>query len=371
MKSSRDLLVWSLVSTVAAGCAIEKSENPLSPTIAGPIPGVNITAPKLLEPVPNQSISTDRQPIALLIENASSNGPRPLNYRFEVATDPGFGSMAYLRGGVPPTGGGRTTVSLPDTLPSGRSYFWRVRAEDGANTGPYAATAAFTIFTPVVIAQPVPLSPVGNTTIGDLTPTFKVANAPRTGPAGRVSYVIELADSETFGNRIAIWTFPEQPGQSSLDAPAVLPPGRRLFWHVRGYDDSASGPWSVTAVFQTPAAPPPPTTGGGGAAHVGPGPLTEARAEQVVYHTANEFPNLMTVLGSEELLRRMIWHMHLAGYQAGRQRNPSGVISNDKLTIFINGAWHAYDVFGLQDPLTVHFLEVSPASYVPDGGIPD
>ena len=29
----------------------------------------------------------------------------------------------------------------------------------------------------------------------------------------------------------------------------------------------------------------------------------------------------------------MIWHLRLAGFQAGRQKNPSGAISDDKLTI--------------------------------------
>ena len=33
-----------------AGCEAQKSSNPLSPSVAGPIPGVNITAPKLVEP---------------------------------------------------------------------------------------------------------------------------------------------------------------------------------------------------------------------------------------------------------------------------------------------------------------------------------
>ena len=33
-----------------AGCEAQKSENPFSPSVAGPIPGVNITAPKLIEP---------------------------------------------------------------------------------------------------------------------------------------------------------------------------------------------------------------------------------------------------------------------------------------------------------------------------------
>ena len=33
-----------------AGCEAQKSETPLSPSVAGPIPGVEITAPRLLEP---------------------------------------------------------------------------------------------------------------------------------------------------------------------------------------------------------------------------------------------------------------------------------------------------------------------------------
>ena len=69
--------------------------------------------------------------------------------------------------------------------------------------------------------------------------------------------------------------------------------------------------------------------------------------------TANEFPNLTAprnttdegVAAAQELLRRMIWHLQLAGFQAGRQRNPSGAVSSDKLTILINGSWHAYDIF--------------------------
>src|SRR6202007_279161 len=89
--------------------------------------------------------------------------------------------------------------------------------------------------------------------------------------------------------------------------------------------------------------------------HVGPGPLSADRARQVVYATAEEFPHLTRVFGSDgeaidaatELLLRTIWHLQLAGYQAGRQRNPSGVISGDKVTIHIDGSWHIYDIFSL------------------------
>ena len=71
----------------------------------------------------------------------------------------------------------------------------------------------------------------------------------------------------------------------------------------------------------------------------------------------------------------MIWHLQVAGYQSARQRNPSGGISKDKLTIFIDGQWHAYDVFVAVGtpgvPANINMLEVYPASPVADTGIPD
>lgn len=116
--------------------------------------------------------------------------------------------------------------------------------------------------------------------------------------------------------------------------------------------------------------------------HVLPGALTEDRAKQVVFATASEFPGLTAVFGSEgeavaaadQLLLRTIWHLQLAGYQAGRQRNPSGAISSDKLTIFVNGGWHAYDIFSLGYAgvaSKVQFFEVGSPNPVASGGIPD
>jgi hypothetical protein len=127
--------------------------------------------------------------------------------------------------------------------------------------------------------------------------------------------------------------------------------------------------------------PPPPAPESG--FHVGPGPLSEARAGQVVYATRDEYPWLVTprategegLAAAEELLRRMIWHLQLAGFQAGRQRNPSGIISKDKLTVQADGVWRAYDVVRAVGtpgmPTEVIFLAVFPASPVADNGIPD
>lgn len=48
MKSRNLLLLTALATAIAAGgCEQKKSSNPLSPSVAGPIPGVAITAPKL------------------------------------------------------------------------------------------------------------------------------------------------------------------------------------------------------------------------------------------------------------------------------------------------------------------------------------
>ena len=150
--------------------------------------------------------------------------------------------------------------------------------------------------------------------------------------------------------------------------------GPTCFGPVQGSDNLRFVSRSSTP---TPTPPTPPPTN-----HVGPGTLSANRAEQVVLATAREFPRFTRVFGSDqealdaaaELLRRTIWHMQLAGYQAARQRNPSGLISSDKLSIFVDGAWHCYDIFSLGfagRASVVQFLEVPLPNPVQDPGIPD
>jgi hypothetical protein len=132
-----------------------------------------------------------------------------------------------------------------------------------------------------------------------------------------------------------------------------------------------------------PAPDPAPAAPSGSAFHVGPGPLSTQRAQQVVEATGREFPQLLAAYGSggekaaatDELLQRVIWHLQLAGYQAGRQRNPSGAVSLDKLTIFLDGQWRAFDIFTDWDipgrETRILFIEVFPASYIASSGLPD
>ncbi len=243
-----------------SACEVAKSSNPLSPTVAGPIPGVDITPPKILEPSTGTKIPMDKQPITLMIENASTNGVRPLNYTFEIATDASFSNKVFSRESVTPGGGGRTSLKLPDSLASGgteRSYFWRARAQDGANTGSFASST-FNVYTPIVIQEPRPISPAANSTTSNLRPALTVANALRSGPVGTISYLIEVATDGQFGNKFAAWTSGEGGGgQTTFNLPRDLAYSTVYYWHVRAFDPTTTGPWSTIFAFQTLAEPAP------------------------------------------------------------------------------------------------------------------
>jgi hypothetical protein len=256
------------ITVTLAGCAVEKSENPLTPTVAGPLPGVGISAPSTVDPAQGTKIPVTSQPISLTVINATTNGVRPLTYMFEVANDVNFTSLVYQRDNVAP-GDGRTTWRLPDPLPTGRTYYWRARAGDGANTGDFSNPTRFDVFTPVVIDRPIPISPVGNQTIDTLQPQFRTTNAPRSGPAGPMSYEVQVSDNAGFVNLFADWAFPETPSTSSLTAPVSLANSKQYYWRIRAYETSVVGPWSDIQGFKTPApapvpvpTPTPPPTGG-------------------------------------------------------------------------------------------------------------
>ena len=380
------LICFAPLLIALVGCEASKSSTPLSPSVAGPIPGIEISAPKPLEPVVGAKVPVDNQPLTLLIENASSTGPRPLTLAVEVATDVNFSGKVFEQRNIPLGDGGRTALRLPDPLAPGRSYYWRARAEDGANTGPYSAPVNFDVFTPVQLDEPIMVAPINNVQVDTRRPKFTFINSRRTGPVGPMTYVVEFSTSFAFAPAFTVGPIAEQPNQTTVDAPQDAPYDLYLFWRVRGSDGTYTSPWSGTQAFRTPDTPrastPAPPSPGGGRGHVGPGPLSESRASDVVFATAREFPHLTSVFGSEgeavgaadQLLRRTIWHLQLAGYQASGQQNPSGAVSSDKLTIFINGGWHVYDVYSLGvagRATTVQFFEVPAPNPYPRNLIPD
>jgi hypothetical protein len=244
-------------------CDVQKSENPLSPSVAGPIAGVQISAPKPVEPVQGIKVKESQQPIKLVVENATTNGQRPITYSFEVATDATFQTKMYARGGVPP-GDGRTSVQV-DRLELGRVYSWRVRAEDGANTGSYA-TSQFEVLPQAQLSAPAAVSPVNGERVASRRPTLTVSNANRNEAVGELSYHFQVATDQAFTQMVAAGSVAEGGGQTSFTLASDLATDRQHFWRVRATDVETTSAWALTQAFLTPLAivtPPPPPPGGG------------------------------------------------------------------------------------------------------------
>ncbi len=251
------LIAFLALTVGMIGCELEKSGNPLSPQVAGPLAGVDISAPVPVLPSAGSEVLVGAQPIDLVLENAQSNSPRPFWYELELAADESFASALYSVERLEPNMDGPTEHRLPGALDPGQTYYWRVRALDGANTGPFSPPASFAVVFPVVIGAPAPVSPGAGETTGTLTPELVVSNASVSGPAGSIEYRFEISDAAVFGNILAETVAPHESGQTRATF-GPLPYDLTVHWRVQATDGIDTGPWSATRTFRTPAAPPPP-----------------------------------------------------------------------------------------------------------------
>ena len=275
MRSRFCSVACGLFLLVLGGCQTSKSSTPTAPTVAGPIPGVNISAPALLEPAQGFKFKENEQPIRLLVQNATTNGVRPLTYTFEVAADQNFSTKVFSRSDVAP-GDGRTSVQI-DRLDIGRAYYWRAWAQDGANTGAIA-TAGFEIHPKPAVTPPGAVTPINNEQVATTTPAIRVNNATFIGPVGPLAYEFQVATDQAFTRLVAAGVVSGGSGQTTFNS-SPLAHGLTLFWRARASDGETTSAWSATQTFRTPPAPapvPPPTPtpppGGGGSCALGNGP---------------------------------------------------------------------------------------------------
>lgn len=250
-------LVFVVASIGASACERAKSANPLSPDVAGPLPGVAITAPKPLEPLTGQEVTSTGRPQALLIENAGSTGPRELFLQVEVASNASFQQLLHHADRVSLGPNGRTSYMIPEPLGAGHTYYWRARALDGANTGPYSNISHFSVVEPVNIETPTPLEPRG--TLTSNRPNFVVRNGRVSGPAGDVIYRFEIGTSADAPPAAVLSATPGGNGTTSITL-GDLPYDRTLFWRVHATDGSTASNPSEIVAFRTPAPPAPPPT---------------------------------------------------------------------------------------------------------------
>jgi hypothetical protein len=261
-------VLCATLTVALAACQAKKSSNPLSPSVAGPIPGVNISQPKLLEPAQGFKYKESQQPIRLLIENSASNGVRIVSYMFEVATDPDFTSKVFARAGVSAGEGGRTSVQI-DRLDLGRAYYWRARAEDGANSSLFS-TAQFEVLPRPVLNAPVPVTPIHNERVVSRRPTLVVRNADRNAAVSTLSYEFQVATDQGFGQLVSAGVVDEGSSQTGFDVTVDLASDRQMYWRARASDGDTTSGWANTETFRsavvvstpTPGPGPGPTPGG-------------------------------------------------------------------------------------------------------------
>lgn len=301
---------------VLAACEASKSSNPLSPTVAGPIAGVNITEPKLLEPTLHFKFKESQQPIKLLIENASSNGVRPLTYAFEVAADSSFATKVYARSGVPQGEGGRTSVII-ERLELGRSYYWRARAEDGANMSTYA-TASFEVL-PRAFLNPPPLrSPLGGVATTSRRPALTVGRADRNESIGYVRYEFHVATNPAFTGAIGGAVNDDTGLDTSWAPPVDLVPNTVHYWRVLATDGETVSVWSPIESFRTPAAPAPGPGPGPAPGPSNPGaPCNFSSGEAIVQCERAKF-GFMNSSQIVEFLRNVVDSLNRNGIPGGR-----------------------------------------------------
>ncbi len=227
--------------------------------MAGPIPGVSITAPKPLEPSAGVQLVANGQRVSLLIENATTSGQRELWMTVEIASDSAFKQIVHQADKVSLGTGGRTTYQLPEMLGAGATYYWRARAQDGANTGPYSEVASFSVVSPVVIEAPTPVAPTG--TLTTTKPDFTVKNGAISGDQD-VIYRFEISRTPDPSTIVAVLTAtPSGSGTTSVTM-GDLGYDKTYSWRAYATDQVVQSPYSSYMTFKTapaPVAPPTPT----------------------------------------------------------------------------------------------------------------
>jgi hypothetical protein len=251
--------ICAIVALTVSACEAEKSRNPLSPNVAGPIAGVNLSVPTPIAPV-NGTEVVNNQPLRLTFNNSTSNGERPFWYIVELASDAGFANKMFANSKVMPASGGQTTIVVDGILAAERTYFWRVKADDGANSSEFSTTARFDLVIPVVLEAPVPTSPINGHTTSTNRPTLTVNNGRVEGRAGRVEYWFEIALDQAFAQTLSQQGVERSSSTSTSVTTGELPANTLYYWRVAGYNGILAGPWSSVQSFRTPpaAAPPPP-----------------------------------------------------------------------------------------------------------------
>lgn len=352
--------VGGAAAVLLSGCQVQKSANPLSPQVAGPIAGVEISTPALLEPGQDWEMRARDQPIKLLFQNSNTNGDRPLTYSFDLAADSAFKNIVFARTGVKPDEGPETRFQLPDKLAAG-TYWWRTRAEDGANSSQYSTVKSFVVMADVILSAPTPVSPTSGTTVDDITPAFRLKAGDRSGVTAPLEYIVQVSNNSSFTSIAATFVVPETWPDTRIDNGYAFLHDRTYYWRARMWHTADGGEvsvWSATQTFRTPKPPvaPPPPPPGGGDDPPGGGDTSKcnsSKGSDIAECIEGRYPQYRRAGVSldqrkrdmQYLRDRLIEHAICRGLQVGQNLKRGGPeISNDFITFFTGGRWVGVDI---------------------------
>jgi len=223
--------IATALTTLAVAGLLTACSSPSSPSGQA-----SVTAPRQVTPAPNATVRNAEQPITLTVANAIVTQAATATYTFEVATDANFTNKVQTKDNVAAGASGQTSVVL-DRLTPATDYYWHVRATGGGTTGVYGPAYKFTVGPQVTLAVPAVVAPASGAQT-DGKPTFTVANAARTGPAGNVTYRFEVAANAAFNPLLVDQTVPEGTTRTTFTATNYLPAETTIYWRVTAIDQS-------------------------------------------------------------------------------------------------------------------------------------
>ncbi len=108
----------------------------------------------------------------------------------------------------------------------------------------------------VTINPPTLVSPINGAAASSTQPTLVLADSTRSGPAGAISYVFQVATDQGFQAIVASGKVAEATTQTQYTVPNALAAGTVFCWRAQATDGSNTSSWSSVQTFATPAATP-------------------------------------------------------------------------------------------------------------------
>ncbi len=207
--------------------------------------------PVLVSPVGGELVPGGDGVVLRWLNSVDADGDA-VSYDGALARDEAFSDLVLSFDGQPGGADGATRVVVPESLPDGTTYWWRVRATDGTLSSTYASTSFATTQPNRAPGTPTPVAPRGGTEVeegpGGVELIIGHAEDPDVGQL--ISYDVQVATDSAVTAVIAFQQgIVEAEGEQTSARVPALPYGT-LFWRVRAFDGELYGPWSESVGFR-------------------------------------------------------------------------------------------------------------------------